>query len=85
MATAAGTSVLGYQQLIVFPASEAFVAVSFNGTVKPAEGDYTGWLRIHRFNTQAWVEVNSKPIYGQGVWMANQPSTGTHRVSVMWR
>lgn len=85
MATATGTSVFGFQNCMTFTATDAWTAMAFNGAVKPAEGEYVGWLRIHRNNGFAWVEVNSKPIYGGGQWLANVSGTGTHRLSVIWR
>ncbi len=85
MATSTGTSSKGYQALLTFPASDAWAGIFFNSTVKPAEGKYVGWLRIHRFNTICWAEVNSKPIYGEGLWLPNITATGTHRLSAIWR
>lgn len=86
MATATGISVLGPQLLMTYPAADAFVATFFGGAVKPAIDEYTGWMKVLRSNTLALIEVNSKPIYGQGLWLqtATTPA-GTHQLWVVWR
>lgn len=86
MASATGISTLGPQLLMTYPSADAWVAIAFNGAVKPAIDEYSGWLKVLRSNSLALLEVNSKPIYGQGVWMQTATTpTGTHQIWVVWR
>lgn len=86
MASSTGISAIGPQLLLTYPASDQFVAVAFNGAVKPAIDQYTGWLKVLRSNGLALLEVNSKPIYGQGLWLQTPTTpTGTHQLWVVWR
>lgn len=86
MASQTGISILGPQLLMTYPASDPWVAVAFNGAVKPQIDDYVGWMKVLRSNGQALLEVNSKPIYGQGLWLATATTAaGTHQLWVVWR
>lgn len=86
MASATGLSTLGPQLLMTYPAADQYTAVAFNGAVKPLIDEYVGWMKVLRNNSLALLEVNSKPIYGQGLWLPTPTTpTGTHQLWVVWR
>lgn len=85
MATSTGTSTFAFQTLLSFPGADAWCAIAFNGAIKPPQTQYVGWGRIQRFNGQAWVEVATRAIYGEGVWIPNVSLAGTCRLVANWR